>query len=502
MAERSPAEGGALSAEQLLTGIGKLIYTLNESVLGIGGRLERLETSMRSVLEERLDGIASLVERTNAGLAELAAKQGPAPEPAVVPDPTPAIEAVVSSVDCLRESVSAAPATLSSIEASLAEIRDRLAPREDALAPLVKAVSDATGEIPAMLVTLSGRMDELVGGIDSVRSTVEGLGAGIAAVVTESGSGIRPVLEGVRERLASLDGIMISLYEAVKGLSGPSSGSADLEALKPGLERMAATLSESAGLLGSTLTGALERSDASRSVLLEERLAPVVERLSTLQEGVESLRESLRESLTGTIAGLREETAGTVRSLSEAVEKGIADQAEQIGRMTGLLETHAAEVGGARAGELNRRAIASFNEGDLDTARKLLSEALGIRPESPELHANLAHVEAAAGDLGKAEAGFRKALEIDPALEPAVSGLGALMVFDGRPEDGIRFLSGFIAGGGEQSPGVMLALARAYASSGRHRDAVELLERALQAAPGHPGIETELAQYREDATAE
>jgi tetratricopeptide (TPR) repeat protein len=572
MADRSPADGGALSAEQLLTGIGKLIYSLNESVLGIGGRLERLESTLTSMMErsgerlelltekvsepvaaqtpsesadlsvlvEKLDILALLMERTNESLRELVEKASipvetePSPDgaalnllaakmddaaaladqtnvhlsalvevsrlqaagPAV--DLTPVVDAVTSAVDGLREAVTTGPAVLAVMSVSLDDIREKLADGQGALAPLAQSISDQIRAFPPALETASAGMEKLLSGLEELRSAVGAMGPEVVSGMTEATGGMQPILESVREKLSSLDGIMINLYEAMKSMSETRSGEMNAESLRTELDRMAAGLAESAGLLGRTLSEAVEKSDGSRSGLLDEKLAPVVDGLSAIDASLSSLHAAMKGALGGMHTGADER----VEALSAAVGKSIEEQAAQLARMTELLTVHAAGVRESRAVDLNRRAIGFYNSGDYPAAGGLLREAIELSPGSPELHANLAHVEAASGNLEEAEACFRKALEADPKLEPAISGLGALMVLGGRSDDGIEFLSGFISGGGEQSPGVMLALARAYAASGRHRDAITLLETALRAAPGHPGIEQELSQYREESPSE
>lgn len=191
-------------------------------------------------------------------------------------------------------------------------------------------------------------------------------------------------------------------------------------------------------------------------------------------------------------------TVEKVEEISRAVTESGDEQKESLEKMTELLTLHSVELSDSQVRDLNRRAVVFFNNGEYDLAAGVLDEAIGLAPESPELYANMAHVCAARGDLDTAEANFRKALEADPGLEPALSGLGTLLVHTGRPDETIEFLTGLFSEDAEPSVGVMLAMSRAYAATGRHTDAVTLLERAAETAPGHPGVEQELAQYRED----
>lgn len=546
MAERSTADSGALSAEQLLTGIGKLIYSLNESVQGIGNRLERLEGSLGSLLETKLDGIsaqlekagghlemlaerepaaavqaepiqggppvpgltegfegiAALLEQANSSLGELVEKQRSItaqPDTAVQGSPppldlVPVVEAVTTAVEGLREAVSAGPAVLAGMDAALSDIRMRMTSDSEALAPMVKSASDGIREIPASLEAVSGRVDAVLASVDELRTSMSEIGQSIVGGVEEAGAMTLPVLGEMREKLSLLDGIMINLNESMKSVNSATTGETAPQAMMAELEKLSAGIARSAETIGRTVAEALEKSDGSRGETLQENLVPMIEGIAGLAEGLEKVRVDVTEALKVIETG----TARKVETISLAVENGLESQSEELGRMTELLTVHAKGVLENRTAELNRRAIVFYNNAEYPEARKLLEEALEASPESPELLANLAHVCGAMGDLEEAESSFRKALEADPGLEPAVSGLGALMLMGGRPDETIQFLTGFIDGGGTQSPGVFLALARAYVGSGRHTDAISILETALRTAPGHPEIERELAMYRED----
>jgi tetratricopeptide (TPR) repeat protein len=98
-----------------------------------------------------------------------------------------------------------------------------------------------------------------------------------------------------------------------------------------------------------------------------------------------------------------------------------------------------------------------------------------------------------------AEEAFRKALQLEPELDQAVSGLGVLMVETGRPQETIEFLREFLMDG---SPSVrtMMAYARALSATERHSDALEILARAKELAPDNPEIDAEIAKYSESGS--
>ncbi len=59
------SDNKGLSIEELLTGVGKLIYKLNESVEKNNARLEKLENNLVSLLHEKFDGIAEQLVKSN-----------------------------------------------------------------------------------------------------------------------------------------------------------------------------------------------------------------------------------------------------------------------------------------------------------------------------------------------------------------------------------------------------------------------------------------------------
>jgi len=64
-----------------------------------------------------------------------------------------------------------------------------------------------------------------------------------------------------------------------------------------------------------------------------------------------------------------------------------------------------------------------------------------------------------------------------------------------RAEETVEFLKGVFESDRHRSPDLMLVLARALTSVDSHKDAVSLLEKAKELAPGHPGIESALQEY-------
>ena len=188
--------------------------------------------------------------------------------------------------------------------------------------------------------------------------------------------------------------------------------------------------------------------------------------------------------------------AEKVSSIDKAIKENTKYQKEQLEEMSKLLSLHSVEVKDNHVKDLNRSAIMHFNNAEYEQALSSLQDAIEISPDNPGLLANMAHVKASQGKLDEAEEDFRKALKADPDLEPAISGLGTILVHTGRANETIEFLQKFFEKESEPSIGVMIAMIRAYAVEGDHSKAVALLEQAEKVAPGHPELEQELAKYR------
>lgn len=536
MAERSDGEG-TLSMEQLLTGIGKLIYALNESVQGIDARLERMEAGLSgntderlagitslleqtnghlstlaekapapagssdpgpsAVMEEKLAGIVSLLEQTNGHLSELAEKTSSPSEPAPAApelDLTPIVDGIRASVEELRSAVEAGPAALTSIDAGIADLRGRIETGFTEMAGSEPGGTAGIQELAAPLESLSGKLDELIKSSGDLGILLGTTGESILKNLDDNSGSVVTIVESIRERVAGLDGVLINLSEATKSFGAQQSEGFDVKALSDELEKVTAAMGDTSGRLETAIKEAMERSDGNLAGILEEKLGPIATAVTGIESGLGSARESLDEKLDG----MSRSTVEKVDEISRTVMETAGEQRENLESMRELLTLHSVELNDSQVRDLNRRAVIFFNNGEYDMAAGALNEAMGLAPESPELLANMAHVCAARGDLDSAEENFRKALQADPGLEPALSGLGTLLVHTGRPEETIEFLTGFFNEGVEPSVDVMLAMSRAYAATGRHSDAVSLLEKAAEAAPGHPGVEQELAQYRED----
>lgn len=93
----------------------------------------------------------------------------------------------------------------------------------------------------------------------------------------------------------------------------------------------------------------------------------------------------------------------------------------------------ASETAGALAGEMKRGGDA-FAAGRLDEAASVFEGVAAKAPNLPQVHHNLGLVYRKKGDAARAEAEFRKAVELDPNLADSHAALGVLLASQGKAE--------------------------------------------------------------------
>lgn len=389
---------------ELITGIGKLVYKLNESLVSIDKRVEKFETGISSLLEEKFDSLKSELVKSN----ELLAGSG--------------------------KSIAAAGTDKDKTE---------------------KPVPGDSSEVPAN--GLIEKLDEL-----------------------------KTEITGIREDLTSAEG------KFLKTLTEGPENSVKKELLTEELTKVTVLISESASTMQKTVTDAIGQSDENRKLLFSEGLSPLSDELGKISSKLDKASKSVEKKL----EKIQASTVSEVGTISASVKENSEAQKEQLQQMKELLTLHSVEVQDNRVRSLNRSAIMYFNNAEYDQSLSVLKEALELSPDSSELLANMAHIEASMGQLEQAEEHFRQALEINPDLDPAISGLGTVMLMSGHASATIDFLQKYLEEGSDASTGVMIALSRAYAAQDNHVKALELLEKAEKVAPGHPELEQELAKYR------
>lgn len=351
------------------------------------------------------------------------------------------------------------------------------------------------------------------------------------ASIEKLAAGVGEKLDAVRDQVAKteypaqpgesfFEAQFKRLEEAVSGLAPQGAGSAG----SSDEGSLASSLSE----LGDRLEKLLSELNASVSESARKSAQGLTEASGFIIDAIGSIPESVRtmhEELAVKAEGLRTETATNLEKAEEArrnteqvlsevtkagektgkaieavkheLSEGLGKNAAMLAEMQEVTERFAGKAMEEGITSLNRSAIHHYNIGEYEAASLDLKEAISLDANRAEVWCNLAHAQAAKGEETEAEASFKKALELKPDLDQAVSGLGVLLLAGGRAGESISFLERFMT---EESPSIrtMIAYSRALAASGRHTDAVATLERAASLAPGNPYVKAELAAYTGD----
>ena len=351
------------------------------------------------------------------------------------------------------------------------------------------------------------------------------------ASIEKLAAGVGEKLDSVRDQVAKtefpaqpgesfFEAQFKRLEEAVSGLSaqgGGSSGSSDEATLAPGFSELGDRLEK----LLSELKATVSESARNSAQGLTEASGFIIDAIGSIPDSVRTMHEELAEKA----EGLRAETAANLEKAEEArrnteqvlsdvtkagektgkaieavkheLSAGLGKNAAILAEMQEVTERFAGKAMEDGISSLNHSAIHHYNIGEYEAASLDLKEAISLDANRAEVWCNLAHVQAAKGEETEAEASFKKALELKPDLDQAVSGLGVLLLAGGRAGESISFLERFMT---EDSPSIrtMIAYSRALAASGRHSDAVATLERAASLAPGNPDVKAELAAYTGD----
>jgi Flp pilus assembly protein TadD len=379
------------------------------------------------------------------------------------------MDVLVEKLDGVREEVAKttpmAPPGESFLEAQFGRVESALAVLGSREVPEVGAgASDQLVRGLAELETSIGNMSQSMG------EKLDGIAAGIAGNQQEkSAPELRDEIVGLGDRLEKVLG---EVNTAVRETG----------------EQSAMRISEASGVIVEAI-GALPDSVKAMKLSLEEKADALRAETAENQRNTEKTLESIEKT--------EKKTVEAVEAVKKELSEGLKNQKKLLGEMQEVTERFAGKAMEDGISQLNRSAIHHYNIGEYNAALEDLKEAAHLDGNRAEIWCNMAHVQAALKEDTDAEASFRKALELQPDLDQAVSGLGVLLLAGGRSEESISFLEGFI---GEETSSIrtMIAYSRALAAAGRHSDAVNTLERAASLAPENPEVRDELAAYTGD----
>jgi tetratricopeptide (TPR) repeat protein len=140
-------------------------------------------------------------------------------------------------------------------------------------------------------------------------------------------------------------------------------------------------------------------------------------------------------------------------------------------------------------------ALARMNAGDLSGAEEAARRAVAIRDGSALAHLVLADALLRARRFDEAAASYQAALERDPRLPRARSGLGIALSQAGRHEAAVVALTAALAAD-PRNVAARTALAWSLGQLGRRDEAIAELERALALAPGDARLRRNLELLR------
>lgn len=458
-----------LTTEQLLMELGKV-------VMGLGKKMETLGEKLDAIHLVLAEDIATVLKSTDSKEAS----------PAIALDMAPVIE----KLDELKSALSGEEKSQKEDGSQLSgEVAEKLQAIETVLSgeilPAIKEIKSQEAGTSVDLTPVVEKIDAVTaaigkaGDLGDLKSTVKDMVNSfeqLPSAMTDKLKELKDAdssnpMETVEQKLAEVCG---KLEEILK----ISEDREYVETLSSGMSQV----KEQLALSGEQVLGVVKEVPDKidkMAVDLSEAMKAISENTGTLLEKTEKNISDSNESL---------------GEIKQELEKGLKLNTDMTSQMVDLTARFADKAEEDRIVDLNARAIKHFNHGEFSEAEALFSQALNLSPENSELLCNTAHLKAAMEDMDEAEKLFRKALEFSPELEPAISGLGMLMVKTGRAEETIEFLKNALPDI-EMSVRTVIALSRAFAAVDKHSEAVELLETSLRGTPDHPDLKEELAGY-------
>ncbi|MFO7627037.1 MAG: tetratricopeptide repeat protein [Candidatus Fermentibacteraceae bacterium] len=380
-----------------------------------------------------------------------------------------------------------------------------------------EAVSRITpGSGPSLPID-TGPMTE---GLSRVDASIEKLAAGVGEKLDALRDQVAKTEYPAQPGESFFEAQFKRLEEAVSGTAsqrGVSSESSDEGSLAPRLSELGDRLEKLLTELNSSVLESSRKSAAGvteASGLIIDAIGSIPDSVRTMHDALAGKAEGMRaetaanlekaeearmntEKVLSDLTKVGEKTGKAIEAVKNELSAGLGKNAAILAEMQEVTERFAGKAMEDGIRSLNHSAIHHYNIGEYEAAALDLQEAINLDAGRAEVWCNLAHAQAAKGEESEAEASFRKALELKPDLDQAVSGLGVLLLAGGRSGESISFLEKFMT---EESPSIrtMIAYSRALAASGRHADAVATLERAASLAPGNPDVKAELAAYTGD----
>ncbi len=466
-----------VTVEQLLRGLGQAMLQMSDKMDVLAAKLDEVREEVSKASSPAPAPGEGFFEAQFARLE--AALSRPAPDGEGQGGGSGATEALLEKLEAVRHEVSAIPQPAAAPGEGFFEAQfGRL---ESAFAQLSMKSGEAGqggGDTGALLEALN-RLDS------SLASMAESVGAkldAMAAVIAEKRPDGEPA-DQLPELLNGLGDLLEKLMTEVN------------QAVSEAGARSAAGITEASGFIIDAI-GSIPESVKTMQASLSEKADGLRRDAAQGLEQAEAARKNAEKALED-MGKTGKKTEKAIEEVKAELSRGLEKNGKLLAEMQEVTERFAGKALEDGIRQLNLSAIHHYNIGEYQAAVEDLREAIHLDANRAEVWCNLAHAQAALTQDADAEASFRKALELQPDLDQAVSGLGVLMLAGGRTGDSIAFLEKFMA---SETPSVrtMIAYSRALAGAGRHADAVETLERAASLAPDNPEVTAELQAYTGD----
>ena len=357
MADKPEVENTDHTMEDLITGIGKLVYKLNESVVNIDTRIEKLETGVSSLLTEKFESLTAELAKSNVLLAGMREDLSTAQEKLLSALAAGSEDSVNKELFTkeLGEVSLMITESASSIAKTVTEVIDQSNENRGVIfSENIKIISDGMGEI-------TSKMDQAR---DTIQEKLVEIQASTAEEVTAISSSIKESTDAQKEQLEQMKGLLTLHSVEVK------------DNRVKNLNRSAIVHFNNAELdqASSDLREAIELSPDSSELLTN--MAHIEASQGKMKEAEEHFRKALEidPGLEPAISGLGTVLLVTGRS---------ADTID-------FLQKYLNEDSEASAGIMIALSRAYVSQGEHAKALAILEKADKIAPGHPELEQELA----------------------------------------------------------------------------------------------------------------
>ncbi len=135
--------------------------------------------------------------------------------------------------------------------------------------------------------------------------------------------------------------------------------------------------------------------------------------------------------------------------------------------------------------EYDEKAHRLYNDGDFDGALEMLREGLSLYPNAVELYVGLGYARLAREEFAWARQSFHQAIELDPAHEDALVGMGEVLLRLGEHVRALAYFREVQEMGFDEDVDLMLTMGRALFREGLFPKARDVFSKAVSVRPDY-----------------